>query len=76
MMIIFNSISQVHGNYFYRFLKMKNKEPQNFCKVNVDKGGSGYFLVNLKNAIIYNNLNNPNYTNPYCSIIVMKKKWT
>ena len=55
---------------------MKNKEPQNFCKVNVDKGGSGYFLVNLKNAIIYNNLNNPNYTNPYCSIIVMKKKWT
>ena len=66
-------IAQVHGDYFYRLVKMKNREPQNICKVNIDKSGSGYFMVNLKNTRIYNNLKNPNYTNPFCSIIVMKK---
>ena len=52
---------------------MKNKEPYNICKINIDRTGSGYFMVNLNNTRIYNNLKNPNYSNPFCSIIVMKK---
>ena len=66
-------IAQVHSDYFYKLIKLKNKEAQNICKINIDKNGSGYFMVNLKNTRIYNNLKNTNYTNPYCSIIVMKK---
>ena len=67
-------IAQVHSDYTYRVVKMKNREPQNICKINIDKNGSGYFMVNLKNSRIYNNLKNPNYTNPFCSITVLKKK--
>ena len=67
-------IAQVHSDYTYKVVKMKNREPQNYCKIITDKNGSGYFMVNLKNTRIYNNLKNPNYTNPYCSITVLKKK--
>ena len=66
-------IAQVHSDYFYNVQKMKNKEPYNICKINIDRTGSGYFMVNLKNTRIYNNLKNPEYSNPFCSIIVMKK---
>ena len=65
-------IMQVHSDYSYKVIKMKNKEAQNICKINIEKNGNGYFMVNLKNTRIYNNLKNPNYTNPYCSIIVMR----
>lgn len=67
-------IADIHSDYFYNYLKMKNKAEQNFCKITISKNVSGYFMVNLKNTRIYHNLKNPNYTNPYCSIIVMKKK--
>ena len=67
-------IAQVHSDYTYKVVKMKNKEAQNICKITTDKNGSGYFMVNLKNSRIYNNLKNPNYTNPFCSITVMKLK--
>ena len=67
-------IAQVHSDYTYKVVKMKNREPQNYCKIITEKNGSGYFMVNLKNTRIYNNLKNPNYTNPYCSITVLKKK--
>ena len=66
-------IVQVHSDYQYKVVKMKNKQEQNICKINIDKNGSGYFMVNLKNTRIYNNLKNPNYTNPFCSIVVMKR---
>ena len=66
-------IIQVHSDYSYKALKMKNKQAQNKCKINIEKNGSGYFMLNLKNTRIYNNLKNPNYKNPYCSVIVMKK---
>ena len=67
-------IAQVHSDYTYKVVKMKNKEAQNICKITTDKNGSGYFMVNLKNSRIYKNLKNPNYTNPFCSITVMKLK--
>ena len=66
-------IVQVHSDYAYKVVKMKNKEAQNVCKINIEKNGNGYFMVNLKNTRIYNNLKNPNYTNPFCSIIVMRQ---
>ena len=66
-------IVQVHSDYAYKVIKMKNKEAQNVCKINIEKNGNGYFMVNLKNTRIYNNLKNPNYTNPFCSIIVMRQ---
>ena len=66
-------IAQIHSEYQYKVTKMKNKQALNICKINIDKNGSGYFMVNLKNTRIYNNLKNPNYSNPFCSIIVMKR---
>ena len=66
-------IAQVHSQYQYKVTKMKNRQALNICKINIDKNGSGYFMVNLKNTRIYNNLKNPNYTNPFCSIIVLKR---
>ena len=66
-------IAQVHSNYFYNVLKLKNRNSQNLCRIKVDRTGSGYFMVNLKNTRIYNNLKNANYSNPFCSIIVMRK---
>ena len=66
-------IAQVHSDYFYNVLKLKNKNPQNICRIKVDRTGSGYFMVNLKNTRIYNNLKDANYSNPFCSIIVMRK---
>ena len=65
-------IAQVYSNFNYNVIKMKNKEEQNICKIHVERGGSGYFMLNLKNTRIYNNLKN--YTNPYCSVMVIKKK--
>ena len=67
-------IAQVYSNFNYNVIKMKNKEEQNICKIHVERGGSGYFMLNLKNTRIYNNLKNQNYTNPYCSVMVIKKK--
>ena len=66
-------IAQVHSDYFYNVLKLKNRNSQNICRIKVDRTGSGYFMVNLKNTRIYNNLKNANYSNPFCSIIVMRK---
>jgi len=66
-------IAQVHSDYLYNVLKLKNKNPQNICRIKVDRAGSGYFMVNLKNTRIYNNLKDANYSNPFCSIIVMRK---
>jgi calpain-15 len=43
-------IAQVHSDYTYKVVKMKNKEAQNICKITTDKNGSGYFMVNLKNS--------------------------
>ena len=57
-------IAQIHSDYNYNVIKMKNKEAQNICKINIEKKGSGYFMLNLKN---------PNYSNPYCSVFVIKK---
>ena len=67
-------IAQVYSNFNYNVIKMKNKEEQNICKIHVERGGSGYFMLNLKNTRIYNNLKNQNYINPYCSVMVIKKK--
>ena len=66
-------IAKIHSDYHYQVIKMKNKQEQNICKINVEKNGKGYFMLNLKNTRIYNNLKNANYSNPYCSIIVIKK---
>ena len=66
-------IAQIHSDYNYQVIKMKNKQEQNICKINVEKNGKGYFMLNLKNTRIYKNLKNPNYSNPYCSVIVIKK---
>ena len=66
-------IAQIHCDYNYQVIKMKNKQEQNICKINVEKNGKGYFMLNLKNTRIYKNLKNPNYSNPYCSVIVIKK---
>ena len=66
-------IAKIHSDYHYQTIKMKNKEENNVCKINVEKNGKGYFMLNLKNTRIYNNLKNPNYSNPYCSIFVIKK---
>ena len=66
-------IAQVYSNFNYNVIKMKNKEEQNICKIHVERGGSGYFMLNLKNTRIYNNLKNQNYINPYCSVMVIKK---
>ena len=66
-------IAQVHSEYFYNVLKLKNRNPQNICRIKVDRAGSGYFMVNLKNTRIYNNLKDANYSNPFCSIIVFRK---
>jgi len=66
-------IAQVHSEYFYNVLKLKNRNPQNICRIKVDRTGSGYFMVNLKNTRIYNNLKDANYSNPFCSIIVFRK---
>ena len=66
-------IAQVHSDYFYNVLKLKNRNSQNICRIKVDRTGSGYFMVNLKNTRIYNNLKNANYSNPFCSIIVMRR---
>ena len=65
-------IAQVHSEYFYNVLKLKNRNPQNICRIKVDRTGSGYFMVNLKNTRIYNNLKDANYSNPFCSIIVIR----
>ena len=65
-------IAQVHSEYFYNVLKLKNRNPQNICRIKVDRTGSGYFMVNLKNTRIYNNLKAANYSNPFCSIIVIR----
>ena len=67
-------IAQVYSNFNYNVIKMKNKEEQNICKIHVERGGSGYFMLNLKNTRIYNNLKNQNYINPYCSVMVIEKK--
>ena len=66
-------IAQIHSDYNYNVIKMKNKEAQNICKINIEKKGSGYFMLNLKNTRIYHNLKNPNYSNPYSSVFVIKK---
>ena len=66
-------IAQIHSDYNYNVIKMKNKDAQNICKINIEKKGSGYFMLNLKNTRIYHNLKNPNYSNPYCSVFVIKK---
>ena len=66
-------IAQIHSDYNYNVIKMKNKEAQNICKINIEKKGSGYFMLNLKNTRIYHNLKNPSYSNPYCSVFVIKK---
>ena len=66
-------IAKIHSDYNYQTIKLKNKEENNICKINVEKNGKGYFMLNLKNTRIYNNLKNPNYTNPYCSVFVIKK---
>ena len=66
-------VAQIHSDYHYHVIKMKNKEENNICRINIEKKGSGYFMLNLKNTRIYNNLKNPNYTNPFCSVTVMKK---
>ena len=68
-------IAQVYSNFNYNVIKMKNKEEQNICKIHVERGGSGYFMLNLKNTRIYNNLKNQNYTNPYFYVMVIKKKY-
>ena len=65
-------IAQVHSEYFYNVLKLKNRNPQNICRIKVDRTGSGYFMVNLKNTRIYNNLKDANYSNPFRSIIVIR----
>ena len=66
-------IAKIHSDYNYQVIKMKNKEENNICKINVEKNGKGYFMLNLKNTRIYNNLKNPNYSNPFCSVFVIKK---
>ena len=66
-------IAKIHSDYNYQVIKMKNKEENNICRINVEKKGSGYFMLNLKNTRIYNNLKNNNYTNPFCSVMVIKK---
>ena len=66
-------IAKIHSDYNYQVIKMKNKEENNICKINVEKNGKGYFMLNLKNTRIYNNLKNPNYSNPICSVFVIKK---
>ena len=51
-------ICQIHDDFNYNCKKIKvnSNEFFNIAKVNVNKNSSGYFLVNLKNKRIYQNL--------------------
>ena len=69
-------ICQIHDDFNYNCKKIKvnSNEFFNIAKVNVNKNSSGYFLVNLKNKRIYQNLKGiDNFNNPFCSMIVFKQ---
>ena len=69
-------ICQIHDDFNYNCKKFKvnGDEFFNIAKVNVNKNSSGYFLVNLKNKRIYQNLKGiDNFNNPFCSMIVFKQ---
>ncbi len=69
-------ICQIHDDFNYNCKKIKvnSNEFFNIAKVNVNKNSSGYFLVNLKNKRIYQNLKGiDNFNNPFCSMSVFKQ---
>ena len=69
-------ICQIHDdfNYNYKKIKVNNNDCFNIIKVNVNKNSSGYFLVNLKNKRIYQNLKGiDGFNNPFCSMSVFKQ---
>ena len=69
-------ICQIHDDYTYTSKKVpvSNEEAFNVVKINVGKISSGYFMVNLKNKRIYENLKGlNNFNNPFCSMSVFKQ---
>ena len=69
-------ICQIHDDYTYTCKKVpvSNEEAFNVVKINVGKISSGYFMVNLKNKRIYENLKGlNNFNNPFCSMSVFKQ---
>ena len=69
-------ICQIHDDYIYSCKKVKfnSDECFNIVKININKNSSGYFLVNLKNKRIYENLKGiDNFSNPFCSMSVFKE---
>ena len=69
-------ICQIHDDFIYSCKKIKfnSDECFNIVKIKINKNSSGYFLVNLKNKRIYENLKGiDNFSNPFCSMSVFKE---
>ena len=69
-------ICQIHDDYTFvsKKVPVSKDEAFNVVKINVGKISSGYFMVNLKNKRIYENLKGlNNFNNPFCSMSVFKQ---
>ena len=67
-------VCQIHQDYEYSCERFKSgKESPDIAKITVKNNGSGYFIVNQKNTRIYRNLKNPDYENPFCNVVVIRK---
>ena len=69
-------ICQIHDDFIYSCKKVKFNSDECFTivKININKNASGYFIVNLKNKRIYENLKGiDNFSNPFCSMSVFKE---
>ena len=71
-------VCKVNAGFNYvcsRFVSGENESPYTIAKVIVNKGGAGFFVVNMKNSRIYRNLKDkPTYQNPYCSMTVFRQE--
>ena len=69
-------ICHIHDAYEFitkKFL-VQTEEPFNIVTVNIPKDASGYFIVNMKNTRVYQNLKGlDEFENPYCCITVFRK---
>ena len=69
-------ICHIHDGYEFITKKfpVQTEEPFNIVSVNIPKDASGYFIVNMKNTRIYQNLKGiDDFENPYCCITVFRK---
>ena len=70
-------ICNYHDDYVFRGkqLLLEGHKPNFFLQIEFKEKNNVYFVVNLKNSKIYQNLTkNRDYQNPYCSIYVYKYK--